>query len=63
MNPETIPGYDLIQQNEQPTPDPHHHPNNTLVDRVTLRVALIVALSACVFSIVTISVVVYYTPS
>ena len=64
MKSGTTPGYDLVQQNEQPTPDPHdHHPVNTAADSVTLRVALVVALVACVFSIGTISVVVYYTSS
>ncbi len=50
--------YGLVQQNEQPVPNPQ-----PLVDRVTLRVALIVALVACVFSIATISAVVYLTSS
>ena len=66
MKSGTAPGYDLVQQHEQPAPDPEHrhqHPVNAAVDRVTLRVALVIALMACVFSIVTISVVVYYTPS
>ena len=51
--------YGLVQQNEPPTtPNPDTEP---LVDRVTLRVALVVALVACVFSIATISLVVYLT--
>ena len=67
MKSGSTPTYDLVQQNEQPTPESHHHhhlnPNDPIADRVTLRVALVIAVTACVFSIGTISVIVYYTPS
>ena len=56
--------YGLVQQDEHAAPQPstvtlHVSRTADIVDRVTVRVALVVASVASVFSILTISVIVY----
>ena len=56
--------YGLVQQDEHTEPQSstvtlHVSRTADIVDRVTVRVALVVALVASVFSILTISVIVY----
>ena len=58
--------YGLVQQDEHgeaPSSTVTLHVSRTsdIVDRVTTRVAVVVALVASVFSVLTIMVVVYYT--
>ena len=56
--------YGLVQQDEHADPQPstvtlHVSRTADIVDRVTVRVALVVASVASVFSILTIAVIVY----